>query len=212
MNPFRYPEAQHSRTQNPARFNDYTRYKPFLRIEFGRQCVYCRLPDGFKGEDAFGVDHYRPVSRFPDLECEYGNLFYVCNTCNSRKGNFWPDLQDWAEARFILNPCDHRMAEHLRFESTLVEPQTVTGKFTVEKLLLNHLPDVEYREFVLRSINRCLKMKTNVELTLAALEARLPETGETERLALLEDCRTVRTDLENLREDLERMTGSPPGE
>lgn len=208
MNPFRYPEAQHSRTQNPARFSDYTRYKPFLRIEFGRQCVYCRLPDGLKGEGAFGVDHYRPVSRFPDLECEYSNLFYVCNTCNWRKGNFWPDFQDWAEARFIPNPCDHRMAEHLRFEGLLVEPQSATGHFAAGLLLLNHLPDVEYREFVLRSIDRCLKMKADAERLLAELEARLPEARETERLMLLADCGTVQTDLKGLREDLERMTGS----
>ena len=88
MNPFSYPDSQHLRTQKPDRFSDYKRYKPFLRIEFERKCVYCRLPDGVKGEEAFGVDHYRPVSKFPGLDCAYENLFYTCNTCNWRKGDF----------------------------------------------------------------------------------------------------------------------------
>src|SRR6185436_7481648 len=41
-----------------------------------RKCVYCRIADGFKGYEGFGVDHYLPRSKFPDLVVAWSNLFY----------------------------------------------------------------------------------------------------------------------------------------
>jgi hypothetical protein len=165
MNPFRYPEDRHSRTQTPGPFNDYRRYKPFLREEFTRQCIYCRMPDGVRGPEAFGVDHYRPVSRFPSLRCEYANLFYSCNICNRLKRDFWPAEDQWAKGLFLPNPCDHAMAEHLRYTGVRVVPQSRAGELAVDLLLLNDGSVVEYREFVLRSIG--------LRIDLAALQADL---------------------------------------
>ncbi|HSK81259.1 MAG TPA: HNH endonuclease [Thermoanaerobaculia bacterium] len=208
MNPFLYPRVRHTRTQRPHRFSDYRRYKPFLRMEFSRQCVYCRLPDGLRGENAFGVDHYRPVSRFPELECEYANLFYACNSCNWRKGDFWPEPRQWAEGRLIPNPCDHRMAEHLRFERTRVSALTAAGLVTLEFLLLNQPDDVEYRDFLLRAIEHCLRFRRAVVQSLFDLDARLREAGATELHGLLADRALLVSDLESVDRDLERLTGS----
>ena len=80
---FRYPKAKHIRRHRPTRtYKDYRTYKKYLRKEFSGQCVYCLLPDAPKGQESFGVDHYRPVSLFAQLETSYDNLFYACNACN----------------------------------------------------------------------------------------------------------------------------------
>jgi HNH endonuclease len=171
--------------------------------------VYCRLPDGVKGEEAFGVDHYRPVSKFPDLDCNYENLFYACNTCNWRKGDFWTALVQAAED-FIPNPCDHRMADHLRFEGARVEPATATGRFAIAMLFLNHPAQIEYRDFVLRSIDRCLRERSAIQSTLAQLDARLVASQDLGRHWLLADRSTLKARLKRLRADLERLTGSVP--
>ena len=210
MNPFRYPEAQHIRTQAPDLFSDYRQYKPFLRIEFGKRCVYCLLPDGLKGPEAFGVDHYRPVSRFPGSACEYSNLFYACNVCNWRKGDFWPDTWQWTEGHFIPNPCDHQMSRHLRFERARVEPRTPAGRFTVEALALNDPEDVQYREFLLRSIERCQRQERAVVDLLDNLEDRLSGASGKERDSMIAERVVLEAELASLRSDLERLTGSPP--
>lgn len=210
MNPFLYPESQHLRTQIPGSFSNYRRYKPFLRTEFGRRCVYCRLPDGLKGEDAFGVDHYRPVSRFPGLVCEYENLFYACNSCNSNKNDFWPSSLQWAEASFLPNPCDHRMAEHLRFEGSRVEPLTATGRFAIELLQLNDPVEIQARDFVLRLIDRCLREWDILQSLLAQVEARITASQDLERRWLLADRSALQVEVQGLRDDLERLTGSVP--
>lgn len=105
--PFVYHSVRRTRTEAPRAYSNYKLYKPFLRVEFGRTCVYCRLPDGVKGKASFGVDHYKPRRLFPQLACDYANLFYACNGCNSAKGPFWPTHESIQRGYYIPNPCDH---------------------------------------------------------------------------------------------------------
>lgn len=90
MNPYTYQKVIHKRTVIPPIFNDYRKYKPYLSLEFKRQCVYCRALEKAKGWESFGVDHYRPKAKFPLLSNEYLNLFYSCNRCNGLKRDYWP--------------------------------------------------------------------------------------------------------------------------
>ena len=207
MNPFQYPEQKHSRSQAPGPFTDYRRYKPFLQIEFGRQCVYCRLPDGTKGADVFCVDHYRPKSRFPKLECIYANLFYACPACNRRKGAFWPAEEELLRGMFIPNPCDHSMAEHLKYEGARVEPLTRAGRRAEEELILNGEVDVAYREVVLRFIEAGKLNIMTGRATLEALDMQLDRAEGVEREELLLECREIRGRLEGFQKALERFTG-----
>lgn len=58
-------------------------------------CWYCeRLCDGEvdSGGKAPTVDHFRPISRFPELVYEWTNWIFSCRRCNSIKDNQWPDL------------------------------------------------------------------------------------------------------------------------
>lgn len=148
MNPYAYPKFRHVRSEQPAEYKAYPRYKPFLRREFKEKCVYCRRPDGGLHQD-YGVDHYRPQSRFPDLVAAYTNLFYACNSCNRRKGKYWPSAAQLKANQFIPNPCDHVMIQHLKYQGAKVEAKSVAGDFTLRLLDLNNPDLMRYREGML---------------------------------------------------------------
>jgi len=167
MNPFSYPKTKLARSQTPPAYATYKRYKPFLRIEFDRQCVYCRMPDTTR-ENYFGADHYRPKSLFPSLSAEYSNLYYCCNQCNARKGDYWEPHS--RSNRFVPNPCDHVMWNHLRFRGGTVEARTDTGRFAAELLDLNDPSVVQQREGTIHLIDLCLNSIRESELMLAEIE------------------------------------------
>lgn len=150
--PFRYSKAKHVRRLNPGPYGHYSQYKPYLREEFGRQCVYCRMPDTAAPLDSFGVDHYQPKNVFPERRNDYSNLFYCCNTCNRLKGDFWPTETPERKRRFVPNPCDHVMWDHLRFRAVEVTARSDAGKFTLDLLNLND----EHEQGRRRGINRLL--------------------------------------------------------
>lgn len=150
--PFRYPKNKHVRTQNPPSFSNYRQYKPFLKQEFSARCVYCLALEALRGYDAFGVDHYRPKSQFPHLETEYLNLLYACNRCNSAKGSFWPTPELRRRGCWIPNVCEHIMFDHLRVRDGEVIGMSLTGEWTIEKLLLNDPAVIQFRRDVIQAL------------------------------------------------------------
>lgn len=168
-NPFLYPKAQHRRRLQPRQYSSYRPYKPYLKDEFGSQCVYCRLPDGMKGQDSFGVDHYAPQKRFPALKTVYSNLFYACNCCNSRKGEFWPTNAQWKAKEFIPNPCNHIMFEHLRYRGAKAEAKSTAGQLAENVLDLNDPDSVQYRELVLDVIRSLEAQKRRLQSTIDSI-------------------------------------------
>lgn len=173
MRPFSYPKEKHIRTLNPRPYLDYRTYKPHLRHEFQRVCVYCRQPDGMRAKGEFGVDHYRPQKRFPALETVYSNLFYACNTCNSYKKQFWPTPAEKKSGRFIPNPCDHVMWDHLRFRGAKVEARSEAGRTAEKILFLNTEEVVQWREFVLQSTELWRERRGALKKTKRDIEARV---------------------------------------
>lgn len=130
-------------------------------MEFGGQCIYCRKIDVDQDPSAFHVDHYKPKSLYPDLICEYTNLFYSCAHCNRFKDDH-PSLNSFDE---IPNPCSHVMSQHLRYSNEEIEGLTVNGRFTEELLRLNDDVSLEYRrEYISRIlllIQAVLSVKSN---------------------------------------------------
>lgn len=159
VSPFRYPKSKHTRKLSPLPQSSYRKYKPFLREEFGSRCVYCTLSDLLKGQESFGVDHYKPKKKFPSLETEYSNLFYACNVCNSRKGDFWPSSEQLANRHFVPNPCDHIMYDCLGAAGPFIKAKNSTGKFALDILDLNDPRTVRYRQMV---IDVCSALNTEV--------------------------------------------------
>jgi uncharacterized protein (TIGR02646 family) len=151
---FLYPKVAHKRAYAPKPVKNYRTYKPLLKREFGRLCVYCRQPDSTGPNLTFGADHYRPksINRFASLAAAYTNLFYCCGGCNSRKKDYWPE--DEATGPYVVNPCDDVMASHMRFDARTgrVDGRTVNGNHTIELLQLNVEELVEHRQRTLRWI------------------------------------------------------------
>jgi 5-methylcytosine-specific restriction endonuclease McrA len=148
LRPFLYPKNRVVREHAPAGPLAYQRCKPHLRLDFERKCVYCRTPDGIQIQTSFEVDHYRPQSKFPELRNEYSNLYYACNSCNRRKGSFWPSADHLREGRFIANPCDHTMAQHLRSNATHVDHASKAGEFMIDLLDLNAPERIAHRALI----------------------------------------------------------------
>ena len=170
MSPYSYPKTKHTRTQTPKPSKRYQAYKPALRQEFRERCVYCCEPDAGQ-HHGYGVDHYRPKSLFPSLECSYPNLFYACNRCNTWKGSYWPDKKQRAAQQFIPNPCDHQMFEHLRYRGATVEGRTAAGIFTTSLLDLNSPDAVQHREAILAIIDASEAKRREIAETRRLLEA-----------------------------------------
>lgn len=169
-NPYAYGKSQHQRTEQPRQYKNYRSYKSILRREFKHRCVYCCAPDGDRPA-SYAVEHYLPKKHFPLLVCTYDNLFYSCASCNTRKGEFWPKRAELKAGRFIPNPCDHVMFQHLRFNGVAVEARTEAGRLAVEMLDLNSPQAKQHRSNVLTAlellqarIGSFLKARIRIEL------------------------------------------------
>lgn len=169
--PFRYPQSKHRRKYNPQ-YRTNKSYKKVLRYEFNRQCIYCRRPEFYKHED-FGVEHYKPKEIFPELEWDYDNLFYACNTCNSRKGESWPTKTQIANNAFIPNPCEHIMFKHLKFHGATVELRSEAGIYTDELLDLNDDVAVSFREAIIYLIRKLIVDISLTKKRILKLENKL---------------------------------------
>jgi hypothetical protein len=178
VRPFEYPRHKHTRRLTPGPFKNYRHYKPALQDEFAHLCIYCRLPDGMKGYEAFGVEHYRPKSVFPGLVAEYSNLFYACNVCNTWKGNYWPGTSQRRRGAFFPNPCDHEMSAHLRFKGATPVAVSPTGTFTIETLGLDDEDAEAYREFVLGTIAMVNEKRGEVQRLIGQLRGKQKRTRD----------------------------------
>src|SRR5580692_2727086 len=99
--------ALFSREQNPPTYNSSRQYKRFLRSDFRKRCAYCERPEDYMGgEEAFEVEHFRPTSKFPTLDCIYSNLYYVCRGCNGHKSETWPSEGQLNQGMRFADPCE----------------------------------------------------------------------------------------------------------
>jgi 5-methylcytosine-specific restriction endonuclease McrA len=106
--PFAYPAELYRRRHGPV-YRDPKTYKPWLRDEFEFRCVFClRREVWLDGHNSFSVEHLKPFDLAPELLCEYSNLVYSCNRCNSFKLTQWP----------ILNPAGMPMRAIFEFMKT----------------------------------------------------------------------------------------------
>jgi hypothetical protein len=176
LNPFVYPKVRHIRRERPGSLSPYSAYKPYLQREFERKCVYCRMPDSMKDYESYGVDHYRPKSLFENLLTTYSNLFYSCNPCNRRKGDYWPP-RGKGKTHYVPNPCDHKMFEHLRFKGATIQTTSQPGAVAEKLMDLNDPEAVDFRKLILDMI--VTYESKRVELKKALLQIRAKRTEGT---------------------------------
>jgi HNH endonuclease len=199
----RFPSQRQERSPDPGPFGEPRSYKPHLQREFHRKCVYCRISDGLKGYEGFGVDHYLPKSRFPGLSTAWSNLFYACNVCNTWKGESVSTPE-----RFLPNPCAHEMADHLQYQGADVEAYTPHGEWLAELLHLGERR--ELRELILSALGQFLTTRNELLQELTAHEVRLDQDQSDQERGLLEAAiREATGDLERLDRNIELLTGEP---
>jgi hypothetical protein len=213
MNLFHYPKTQHTRALKPRLFKRYQTYKRYLQTEFSRVCVYCRQPDSGARNINMQVDHYRPKGkpRFVNLIRDYGNLYYCCAECNTRKSDYWPE--DESKNPFIVNPCDFVMAAHLRYDSDtgLVKAHNKSehGNWTMDLLELNDAATVKYRKVTQVTV---ASLDSSIKLALAEL-AELNAELASQEITQAEydaDARIINRRLEDFREARATHTGETP--
>ena len=128
------------RSPNPKTYSRYQSYKFLLAHDFNYQCAYCEMTEGYlRTVAAFGVDHFKPFKYFPELDCEYANLYYSCNCCNSYKGSIWPDAAASGAGEGFADPCgEDPYLVHLRLlPDYQLEPLSPVGSFTLRHIRLN---------------------------------------------------------------------------
>lgn len=211
MTVFQYPKSKHKRKLLPRQFKRYQSYKRYLQAEFSRVCVYCRQPDSSAPNLNFGVDHYKPkgIPRFANLVCDYENLYYCCGNCNSRKNNDWP--LDEKLGPYVVNPCDHEMAAHLRFNAKTgkVEARTPYGEHTEELLQLNDDARVQYRLGTLATVRVFTAEIEQQELLLKAVAGKL-KAGLITQAEYGAEEQAISEDLACLRYTLQAHIGELP--
>ncbi len=198
-----YPEDRQTRGPDPGPFADHRSYKVHLQREFRRKCVYCRISDGIKGYEGFGVDHYLPRSKFPALVVVWSNLFYACNVCNVWKGESVP-----LPERFLPNPCEHRMADHLQYRDRAIETYTPHGEWLKELLHLDQRSGL--RDLVLSALGKFLLARSDLLRDLTAYEAQLENAQSREDSGAMQAAiRETLDELDRVDLQIERLTGEP---
>ncbi len=119
----------------------YSDWKALLAQESLNRCVYCAIHENSMGGIRnFHVEHYRPKSKFADLENDYLNLFYSCPVCNTFKSNDWPNepVDDFSIACYP-NPSevDFNTLFDVDMKRGLVEGKNVASKYVQERVFLN---------------------------------------------------------------------------
>lgn len=148
--PFQYPVSPHVRKHGPHGYHSYQSYKDWLRDEFTFRCVYCLARETWypSGQDAFAADHVKPKGKpeYVHLTCEYSNLVYACNRCNSAKSD-----------ELVLDPCLVAFAQHLTVaEDGTVRGLTTEGSDVIDILGLDLEGSIKVRAYYIRldALNR----------------------------------------------------------
>ena len=129
--PFTYPPEAHQRRHGPAGWQNYRRYRPWLRDEFSFRCVFCLVRELWSDpRRANPVDHFIPRALRPDLTNDYDNLLYVCPGCNSIKSD-----------SLVPDPCQIPFGECLRVQpdgSIQALDPAGRGQMLIDELLLGN--------------------------------------------------------------------------
>ena len=155
----------HKDPQTIPKIGRYKVWKQHLADEGGNRCVYCSISEGrFGGIRNFCVEHFRPKSKFKELENEYRNLFIACSICNSFKGDDWlSEPENYMKEIAYISPLvvNYNDVFILSPDKTIVGT-CISSAYMIEKIYLNRPQLVlERRFFVCCETVENLQTKTN---------------------------------------------------
>jgi hypothetical protein len=135
-------------------------------------------------------------------------LFYSCGTCNSLKGKFWPSEEEKAAGRFVVNPCDYVMRDHLRaLPNGVVDSSSPAGDWTVDLLRLNESAQIKRRYFFLAEKKRAEESERQLAKRLAVLKAKLVSAVGDEHREMADDIARLDQELDIVQELLSYIVG-----
>ena len=183
------------RTENPPFCKKFQDYKEHLRRDFEYRCVYCTIHENEYGSHQnFCVEHFKPKSIFPELKCDYNNLFYACNPCNNNKGADWPNKDYFNKLGFYyIDPCEEDYEDHFKLNLTTykLEHQTNAAMYMIKRIRLNRrqLIRLRLKRDKKNKIKKCKNKLYNMCTSKIATE---PKENHTEYLKeLLEIIRLI---------------------
>ena len=129
-----------------------------LAAEQTGQCVYCGRQVSLDRQRQFHIEHFRPRSRYPELELDYANLFLSCgpereqgprHTCGNYKA-------DWFEEASHIPPAPKSCAERFRFRSSgeIAGDGSPEADRMIQVLNMNHPELVTERQVVIEDLER----------------------------------------------------------
>ncbi|MBL8625025.1 MAG: HNH endonuclease [Myxococcales bacterium] len=158
----------------------YDEYRETLRGDFLYSCAYCSVAEAEAAAFGFEIDHYHPQSQ--GGSDEYSNLYWSCEPCNNKKGDFWPPPEMVAQGKRLIRIDREDPACHFRPEAAdvrRVEGITPIGAVTVLALDLNSLRMRRIREIrsrygvADRFITNGLRLLANARLDQLEPEVRV---------------------------------------
>lgn len=125
-----------------VRFDNYVKYKPFLKADFHERCCYCNMPSALL-TISYHVEHFIPIKVFEgkkdSLLTEYDNLMWACPKCNLSKGDKYEgDFQrsDKIENELFYNPVEVDYDIFFRNEIGGIDSEDEKGREMIKLLKL----------------------------------------------------------------------------
>jgi len=114
--------------------------KEALRQSTSGKCMYCESK--IEHNSFAQVEHIKPKSKFPELEFEWENLGYCCQSCNTNK---W---QKYDEVTPFINPYNEKPENYLVFLGFMAYPNqgSERGEYSIKELELNRAGLIERRK------------------------------------------------------------------
>lgn len=121
----------------------YSEWKEEIADDCSHICVYCEIGTNyFGGVRNFHIDHYKPKSKFIELEDDTNNLFLSCSICNCFKSDYWDDEENCN----IPNPTNGEFILNIsKDQNGLLRSTSFLHNFMIHKLYLNRVQLILYR-------------------------------------------------------------------
>lgn len=127
------------------------------------------------------MDHFRPISKFPQLAYAWSNWVFSCDFCNGNKNDYWPETG-------FIDPSDPLVAErpeqYFEFDAGDIVPRNGLSEAarrkalnTIDRLQLNNRVLRAFRQQKLDQFLKKIKSRPAAERE-AFVVARLEQPGE----------------------------------
>ncbi len=155
--PFAYPLEPHVRRHGPFGYKNYESYRSWLRDEFSFRCVFCLRREAWGIRRAnWDIDHFIAQAIAAALVLEYGNLLYVCRSCNIQKC-----------IHLVPDPCKIAFGCCLKVRGDgTIQALNEEGELLIDFLGLNDDDYIESRQLVIGTINSFHETRNEEMLTL----------------------------------------------